>query len=57
MVSKLGSKERWDTRHSATYGAQFGILLGMLEQFCHVFYPASWGHALKFFAYRHASTE
>ncbi len=40
----LKSKKRWDTASLALYGALLGMSLAMIEQFCHAFCPASWGH-------------
>ena len=42
----LGSraKQRWDTVHLSGYGALLGFLGAIIEQFCHAFCPASWGH-------------
>ena len=33
---------RWDMALLAVYGALLGMLLAMMEQFCHAFCPASW---------------
>jgi hypothetical protein len=44
MVNKRGSRKRWETRRLALSGALLGGLLGIFEQFCHVFCPAPWGH-------------
>ncbi len=45
MNGRLRSRKRWDTAHLAGYGALLGIVLGMLEQFCHAFCPTSWDHS------------
>jgi hypothetical protein len=36
------TRSRWDAIGLATYGGLLGILLAMVEQFCHAFCPASW---------------
>jgi hypothetical protein len=36
------TRSRWDAIGVATYGGLFGMLLAMMEQFCHAFCPASW---------------
>ena len=36
------ARSHWDTNHFATYGGLLGMLLAMMEQFCHAFCPASW---------------
>jgi hypothetical protein len=36
------AKSRWDAGLLAVYGALLGMLLAMIEQFCHAFCPASW---------------
>ncbi|MPR11716.1 hypothetical protein [Microvirga tunisiensis] len=35
-------RSRWDAIGLATYGGLLGMLLAMMEQFCHAFCPASW---------------
>jgi hypothetical protein len=36
------TRSRWDAIGLATYGGLLGMLLAMMEQFCHAFCPASW---------------
>jgi hypothetical protein len=36
------TRSRWDTISFAAYGGLLGMLLAMMEQFCHAFCPASW---------------
>ena len=38
------ARSRWDTISFATYGGLLGMLLAMMEQFCHAFCPASWSY-------------
>jgi hypothetical protein len=45
MDEGLRYRNRWNTAHLSGYGALLGIVLGMLQQFCHVFCPASWLHS------------
>ena len=42
MLNKPGSRKTWDTGWLALSGALLGSLLGIFEQFCHAFCPASW---------------
>ena len=37
-------RSRWDAIGLATYGGLLGMLLAMMEQFCHAFCPASWSY-------------
>ena len=37
-------RTRWDAIGLATYGGLLGMLLAMMEQFCHAFCPASWSY-------------
>jgi hypothetical protein len=36
------ARNRWGAIGLATYGGLLGMLLAMVEQFCHAFCPASW---------------
>jgi hypothetical protein len=38
------TRSRWDAISLAKYGGLLGILLAVMEQFCHAFCPASWSY-------------
>ncbi|WP_262269105.1 hypothetical protein [Microvirga yunnanensis] len=38
------ARSRWDAVSFAMYGGLLGMLLAMMEQFCHAFCPASWSY-------------
>jgi hypothetical protein len=38
------TRSRWDLVGLATYGGLLGMLLAIMEQFCHAFCPASWSY-------------
>lgn len=41
------NRSRWDAIGLATYGGLLGILLAVIEQFCHAFCPASWDYSVR----------
>jgi len=41
------ARSRWDAIGLATYGGLLGMLLAMMEQFCHAFCPASWNYSVR----------
>lgn len=51
------AKSRWDTAHFATYGGLLGMLLAMMEQFCHAFCPASWHYVPEGALFEHVLIE
>jgi hypothetical protein len=38
------TRSGWDTISFAAYGGLLGMLLAMMEQFCHAFCPAGWSY-------------